>query len=80
MEAPSSRGWLNTCLRDFPDLPRLPSGYFGMFPLSYLPWAWFKVMDPRLMALPQVRGDLSRVNVDPARRAALQARWGAVAA
>lgn len=68
------------CLRDFPDLPRLPSGYFGMFPLSYLPWAWFKVMDPRLMALPQVRGDLSRVNVDPARRAALQARWGAVAA
>ncbi len=62
------------CLRDFPDLPRLPSGYFGMFLLAYLPRLWFKVMDPRLLALPQVRGDLSRVNIDPAARAALQAR------
>lgn len=66
-------------LRHFEDLPQLPSGYFGMFPLSYLPWAWFKVMDPRLMALPQVRGDLSRVNVCPRARAALEARWGAQA-
>jgi alkane 1-monooxygenase len=63
------------CLRHFPDLPQLPSGYFGMFPLAYVPWAWFKVMDPRLMALPQVRGDLSRVNVDPRRRAALARRY-----
>ena len=66
-------------LRHFEDLPQLPSGYFGMFPLSYLPWLWFRVMDPRLLALPQVRGDLSRVNVDPAARARLEARWGAAA-
>ena len=64
------------CLRDFPDLPQLPSGYFGMFPLSYVPPLWFRVMDKRLLALPQVRGDLRRVNLDPARRAALWARYG----
>ena len=64
------------CLRHFADLPQLPSGYFGMFPLAYVPWAWFRVMDLRLLALPQVRGDLSRVNVDPARRSRLQARYG----
>ncbi len=63
-------------LRHFEDLPQLPSGYFGMFPLSYVPPLWFRVMDPRLLALPQVRGDLSRVNVAPHRLAALQARYG----
>ena len=64
------------CLRHFPDLPQLPSGYFGMFPLAYVPPLWFKVMDPRLLALPQLQGDLERVNVCPRRRAALQARYG----
>jgi alkane 1-monooxygenase len=63
-------------LRHFEDLPQLPSGYFGMFPLSYLPPLWFRVMDPRLLALPKVHGDLARVNVAPHRRAALQARYG----
>lgn len=64
------------CLRHFADLPQLPSGYFGMFPLAYLPPLWFRVMDPRLLALPQVRGDLSRVNVDPRERERLWARYG----
>ena len=63
------------CLRHFPDLPQLPSGYFGMFPLSYVPPLWFRVMDRRLLALPQVRGDLRRVNLDPARRLALWSRY-----
>jgi alkane 1-monooxygenase len=63
-------------LRHFEDLPQLPSGYFGMFPLAYVPALWFRVMDARLMALPQVQGDLRRVNVDPRRRAALSARYG----
>lgn len=62
-------------LRHFPDLPQLPSGYQGMFPIAYLPPLWFRVMDPRLMALKQVRGDLDRVNVDPRRRAELARRW-----
>ena len=63
-------------LRHFDDVPQLPSGYFGMFPLAYVPPLWFRVMDARLMALPQVRGDLSRVNVDPQRRRQLEARYG----
>jgi alkane 1-monooxygenase len=63
-------------LRHFEDLPQLPSGYFGMFPLSYVPYFWFRVMDPRLLALPQVRGDLGRVNVDPRRRKEIYARYG----
>jgi alkane 1-monooxygenase len=56
-------------LRHFPDLPQLPSGYFGMFTLAYFPRWWFRVMDPRLLALPHVRGDLSKVNLDPRRAA-----------
>jgi len=63
-------------LRHFEQLPQLPSGYFGMFPLSYVPPLWFRVMDPRLMALPHVDGDLARVNVDPRRRERLTARYG----
>jgi len=64
------------CLRQFADLPQLPSGYFGMFPLAYVPWAWYRVMDRRLLALPQVRGHLDRVNVDPRSRERLWARYG----
>lgn len=56
------------CLRHFADVPQLPSGYFGMFVLAYLPCAWFRVMDTRLLALPQVQGDLRRVNLDPRQR------------
>jgi alkane 1-monooxygenase len=52
-------------LRHFESLPRLPSGYFGMFPLAYVPPLWFRVMDARLLALPTVGGDLSKVNLDP---------------
>jgi len=47
-------------LRHFDDVPQLPSGYFGMFLLSYLPPLWRRVMDPKVLAL--VDGDLSRVN------------------
>ncbi len=63
-------------LRHFPALPQLPSGYFGMFSLAYVPPLWFRVMDPRLLALPQVQGDLARVNLDPRQRARLLARYG----
>jgi alkane 1-monooxygenase len=63
-------------LRHFEQLPQLPSGYFGMFPLSYVPPLWFRVMDPRLLALPHVQGRLDRVNIDPQRRAELYRRYG----
>ncbi|TVS12096.1 MAG: alkane 1-monooxygenase [Wenzhouxiangella sp.] len=52
-------------LRDFPDLPRLPSGYFGMFVLAYLPPLWFRVMNPRTLNLPHIGADPSLLNLDP---------------
>jgi len=58
-------------LRNFENLPQLPSGYFGMFPLAYIPPLWFKVMNPRLLALPHVQGDLRKINIDPSKREAL---------
>ena len=51
-------------LRHFDDVPQLPSGYFGMFLLSYLPPLWRRVMDPKVLAL--VDRDMRRVNVGPA--------------
>jgi len=50
------------CLRDFSNVPRLPSGYFGMFLLAYVPPLWFSVMNPRLIGLDHVSGNMSRVN------------------
>lgn len=47
-------------LRHYEDVPQLPSGYFGMFLLAYLPPLWFRVMDPKVLAL--VGGDLEKVN------------------
>lgn len=59
-------------LRDFPNLPRLPSGYFGMFFLAYIPPLWFRVMDPRVVQV--ACGDTRRMNILPARREALVLR------
>ncbi len=59
-------------LRHFPDLPSLPTGYFGSYLLAWVPPLWYRVMDPRLLALPNVRHDLARVNVDPASRERLE--------
>ena len=63
-------------LRHFDDLPSLPNGYFGMYVLAYIPWAWFKIMDRRLMELPHVQGDLDKVNVDPRAMPAIFLKWG----
>lgn len=63
-------------LRQFDNLPQLLNGYLGMFPLAYFPWAWFRVMDKRLMALPHVAGDLEKVNIDPAARPSIFLKWG----
>lgn len=60
-------------LRHFENLPQLPSGYFGTFTMAWFPRWWFRVMDARLLALPHVRGDLSKVNVDPVARQRLEA-------
>mgnify|MGYP006300660021 CR=1 FL=1 len=60
-------------LRDFPELPRLPSGYFGMFLLAYVPALWFRVMNPRLLALPHVNQNLNKFNRGLCRRPAARA-------
>ena len=64
-------------LRDFGDLPRLPSGYPGCFGLAMIPSLWFKTMDAKL--LEWAGGDITQCNVDPARRDELYARYGAAA-
>ena len=63
-------------LRDFPNIPRLPNGYFGMYLLSYVPSLWFKTMDQRVMDLPHIQGDLSKVNIDPSKMDYYQALFG----
>ena len=65
-------------LRNFPDIPELPNGYYGMYMLAYVPWLWYWVMDPRVLALPHINGDLSKVNIAPQKRAQILARYGAV--
>ncbi|MSP35035.1 MAG: alkane 1-monooxygenase [Limnohabitans sp.] len=64
-------------LRDFPELPRLPSGYFGMFFLAYLPPLWFRVMDPLLIKT--LQGDTSRINFLPSAKNRLIEKFGLVA-
>ncbi len=61
-------------LRNFADLPRLPSGYFGMYLLAYCPPLWFRVMNPRLLAA--VHGDAARINFQPGLREQLMQRYG----
>jgi alkane 1-monooxygenase len=60
-------------LRDFPDLPRLPNGYFGMYLVAYFPPLWFKLMDRRL--LDAVGRDPARINFEPAKRDRLMRRY-----
>lgn len=60
-------------LRHFDNLPSFPNGYFGMFPVAYVPWLWFKVMDKRLTDV--VDGDLSKINMLPEKREALTRKY-----
>jgi alkane 1-monooxygenase len=60
-------------LRHFDKLPRLPSGYFGMFTVAYIPPLWRYVMDERLLAV--VGRDAAHINIDPRQRAALVKRY-----
>jgi len=63
-------------LRHFEDLPTLPNGYFGSYLLAYVPPLWYRVMDPKLLGLPHVRGDLSKLNIEPAARARIVRSYG----
>jgi alkane 1-monooxygenase len=61
-------------LRNFPELPTLPSGYFGMFLAAYVPPIWFAIMDKRVIAT--TGGDVKRINFLPAQRARLIRQFG----
>lgn len=61
-------------LRHFDDVPQLPTGYAGMMLLAVVPPLWRRVMDPRV--LDHYEGDLSRINVHPAKRGKVEARYG----
>jgi alkane 1-monooxygenase len=63
-------------LRHFDDLPTLPSGYFGAYLLAWVPWLWYRVMDPKLLALPHVAGNLERLNIDPDSKTTIEAKYG----
>lgn len=67
-------------LRHFEDLPTLPSGYFAVYLLAYVPWLWFRVMDQKLIALPHISGDVEKINIDPERRDAVLRRYPELAA
>ena len=59
-------------LRHFGDAPQLPSGYASMILLCYVPWLWFKVMDPKVVA--HYKGDMSQANIKPSIRDEVIAR------
>ena len=67
-------------LRSFAGLPTLPAGYSALFLAAMVPPLWYWLMDRRLLALPHVQGQLSRVNVDPSQRARIERRYGHAAA
>ncbi|MBT9610081.1 MAG: alkane 1-monooxygenase [Aquabacterium sp.] len=60
-------------LRNFSDLPTLPSGYFGMFLAACVPPVWFAIMDKRVVQA--TGGDVERINFLPSRRQALARRY-----
>ena len=61
-------------LRSFDGAPNLPSGYASMICLAFIPPAWRKVMDPRVLA--HYGGDISRANLQPVKREKLIVRYG----
>jgi alkane 1-monooxygenase len=61
-------------LRHFEDAPQLPGGYASMILPAYIPSWWFKIMDQRVVD--HYKGDLSKANILPKRRAKLFAKFG----
>ena len=60
-------------LRHFDEAPELPSGYATMILLATVPPLWRRVMDPRVVA--HYGGDVTRANIDPARRERVLRRY-----
>ena len=62
-------------LRSMEGAPNLPSGYASMISLAYFPPIWRKVMDHRV--LDHYDGDITRVNIQPSKRAKILRKYGA---
>ena len=60
-------------LRHFDESPQLPAGYAALILIAYVPWLWFRQMDP--LVVRHHKGDLTKANIFPPKRAALMARW-----
>lgn len=60
-------------VRDYEDVPQLPQGYFWMFTVALIPPLWYAVMNPRVVNWAE--GDMNLVNIAPAKRAAVFARY-----
>ena len=60
-------------LRNFEESPQLPSGYFGMFVLAYIPPLFKMVMDPKVVEW--ANGDLSKVNIYEPKRESLMKQY-----
>lgn len=65
-------------LRNFEDVPRLPSGYAAMILIAYFPPLWFRLMDPKVVA--HHGGDMRLANIKPSIREAIIARYAPQAA
>lgn len=61
-------------LRHFDEAPELPSGYASMLLPAMIPSLWFKMMDKRVFD--HYKGDLSKANILPKRRAAIFKKFG----
>ncbi len=61
-------------LRHFDESPQLPSGYASMLIPAYIPWLWYRQIDP--LVVKHHQGNLTKANLYPPRREALLARWG----
>ncbi|MFC4128039.1 alkane 1-monooxygenase [Nocardia rhizosphaerae] len=62
-------------LRHMDGAPELPSGYASLIGLAYLTPLWRRVMDPLVLA--HYDGDITRVNIQPAKRDRILAAYGA---
>lgn len=59
-------------LRHFDNCPQLPSGYASLVLLTYVPWLWFRLMNPKVVA--HYGGDMRRANIKPSIRDEVIAR------
>jgi alkane 1-monooxygenase len=60
-------------LRDYENVPSLPTGYGGCFLMAAFPFWWYKVMDPKVMDW--AGGDITKVNIDPKRKKKLYRKY-----